>query len=376
MNVLGIGHTYVARAGREKWFALASRPNVRVLLIVPEQWQAELFHLRARRQRPVPHCEVLPLRTVFHGLEGKYFYLSPTLHMPSFRPDILHVEEGANACAYFQALWLKRIWAPRAKSVFFTWVNWPRANRFPLTLFEKHNLRHSDGAITGNADAADILRAKGFDRPIRVIPQLGTNPDIYVRTDERALRRSLQLPGFVAAYVGRLTEAKGVDLLLRSAAALGPECGVLVVGDGPRRRALERLARSLRMDGRVRFVGAVPHEQVPRYMSVADVLVLPSFETPRWREQFGQVLVQAMLCGTPVIGSSGGEIPHVIGDAGLIFRQRNVEDLTDKLRLLLSRPAVRRKFAKRGRLRALAHYTPERIAQATYDFYCELLEGG
>ena len=113
---------------------------------------------------------------------------------------------------------------------------------------------------------------------------------------------------------------------------------------------------------------------MPAFFASIDVLAVPSRTTPTWKEQFGRVLVEAMACQTPVIGSDSGEIPHVIGDAGLIFAEGDAQALASHLLRLASDPALRADLGRRGRARALAHFTHERIAAATYQVYQQILE--
>ena len=104
-----------------------------------------------------------------------------------------------------------------------------------------------------------------------------------------------------------------------------------------------------------------------------DVLVLPSRSRSNWKEQFGRVLVDAMACGVPVIGSTCGEIPNVIGDAGLIFPEGDAAALRDRLRALQNDRSLRRDLAQRGRQRVLDRFTQEQIAQQTYEVYCDVM---
>src|SRR5436305_9013059 len=98
-------------------------------------------------------------------------------------------------------------------------------------------------------------------------------------------------------------------------------------------------------------------------MQKMDVFVLPSLTRPNWKEQFGRVLVEAMACETPVIGSRSGEIPRVIGDAGLLFQEGNVQELAARVRRLLDDPTLYAQLAAQGRQRVLERYTQERIAR-------------
>ncbi len=81
-----------------------------------------------------------------------------------------------------------------------------------------------------------------------------------------------------------------------------------------------------------------------------------------------------MACETPVIGSSSGEIPYVIGDAGLVFAEGNTQELVACVRKLLEVPALYATLAARGRQRVLEYYTQEQIARQTYEVYLEMMD--
>jgi glycosyltransferase involved in cell wall biosynthesis len=166
-----------------------------------------------------------------------------------------------------------------------------------------------------------------------------------------------------------------VDLLLDAAAGLRGEWSLLVVGRGSLR---ERLAARIEQEpfaGRATLLDSVPHAEMPRYLNAMDVLVLPSREAPHWKEQFGHVLVEAMACEVAAVGSTCGEIPHVLGDAGLVFPEDDAGALRSALQRLLDAPDERADLARRGRQRVLAHYTDARVAQATHEIWREVMSG-
>ncbi len=124
------------------------------------------------------------------------------------------------------------------------------------------------------------------------------------------------------------------------------------------------------------------HEEVPQYINLMNVLVLPSETTYKfktltavgWKEQFGHVLIEAMACKVPVIGSNSGEIPNVIGDAGLIFPEGEHLALQKCLIQLILNPQLKNELAEKGYKRLLNNYTNKALAEKLLSFYKILLK--
>ncbi|MFW6075396.1 MAG: glycosyltransferase, partial [Chloroflexota bacterium] len=227
-------------------------------------------------------------------------------------------------------------------------------------------------ALAGNQDARRILYQKGYRGPVTVIPQFGIDPEIY--RSRRANRRPGERP--VVGFVGRIVPEKGLDTLLSAVAGLPDSVDVKIVGSGTARGELAELAGRLGLGDRVHFPGTVPATDVPALLADLDVLVLPSRSRPNWKEQFGRILIEAMACETPVIGSDSGEIPHVIGDAGLIFPEDNPEALRNRISQVIADPTFAADLGRRGRERALDRFTQQQVARQTYDVYRKVLDRG
>ena len=135
------------------------------------------------------------------------------------------------------------------------------------------------------------------------------------------------------------------------------------------------------LEDRLIWVESVPHDRVYRYINLMNVLVLPSETTDKiknltsrgWKEQFGHVLIEAMACQVPTIGSDSGEIPHVIGDSGQIFPEGNVPALQNCLVRLMDSPEEAEEQGKRGWEKVMKRYTNEALARQLLQFYRELL---
>jgi glycosyltransferase involved in cell wall biosynthesis len=142
------------------------------------------------------------------------------------------------------------------------------------------------------------------------------------------------------------------------------DCHFVFIGDGPEEDALVRLAETLGVRDRVTFLGYIDHAEMPAYLATLDALVLPSETQPDWKEQFGRVIIEALACGTPVVGSDSGAIPGLIHDTdgGLVFPEQDDEALADRLRALVDNPERRRTLARRGREVVLEKYSHSALA--------------
>jgi glycosyltransferase involved in cell wall biosynthesis len=230
--------------------------------------------------------------------------------------------------------------------------------------------------IAGNEGArARMLRRGVPPERVTVLPQLGLDAARYAAGNAALARaagapRSLGPP--VVGYVGRLVPEKGVDVLIEALEHF--DARLLVVGDGVARASLEAWT-SAWPEGKATFTGAVADMEVPNYLACMDALVLPSRTTASWAEQFGHVLIEAMAAGVPVVGSSSGAIPEVIGEAGLVFPEGDSAALRAQLGVLFDDPVLRKRLVERGRARVERLYTNERIARAQREIYRQVLAG-
>lgn len=284
--------------------------------------------------------------------------------MRSFRPHLIHAEEEPDSLAALQIALARRWFAPQAKLILYTWQNIDRPRAWPVRLVTSLTLRAADAVLCANREAEAILKRKGYRGLTQVLPAIGVDTQTFGPCFAR-----LSEGPFTIGYVGRLVPEKGIETLIDATAMLGSEARLIIIGGGPHRRALEERVRKVGLGERARFDPPVPPSEIARRLCELDVLVLPSRTTYVWKEQFGRVLIEAMACKVPVIGSDSGAIPEVIGDAGLIFPEGNAQALAVCLQRLIASPELRQELAERGYLRATTLYSQERIARHTADFY-------
>ena len=369
MRVLMLSKALVAGTSQRKLEELAKCPDVELTLVTPPYWQGDdgsklvLERLYTRGYEMI----VTPMR--FNGNFHLHYYPQLSRIMQKVRPDVVHIDEEPYNFATFHAMQLAT--RHKSKALFFTWQNLYRTYPPPFRQMELYNYRQAAAALAGNRDATEVLKRKGYRGPVYVIPQFGFDTDIYRRAEPRPPRAHGD--PFSLGFIGRLKDSKGLDLLVEALASLPDYCRVIFIGNGPMKSVLEAQATRLGVRERVAFKGGIPTYEVPQEMQHLDALVLPSVTRPNWIEQFGRVLPEAMACETPVIGSRSGEIPHVIGDAGLTFEEGNVQELVACIQKLLHDPNLYASLAVKGRQRVLENYTQEQIANQTYQVYQEML---
>ena len=369
MKVLMISKALVVGAYHKKLEEIA-KLGVDLHLVVPQSWG----HQKLEISKGSGYA-IYPLSLFFSGKNHFHFYSDLWNIINKIKPDIVHIDEEHYSIVTLQAMRMAK--RANAKTLFFTWQNIYKRYPFPFSSVEKYIFKNADTAIAGNEEAKDTLKKKGFDKSITVIPQFGVDPEIFKKTNSGDLRggKGLTTDKFIVGFMGRLVEEKGVLDLIRAAARVkGRENLLLIfIGSGPLRGKIIDLAQSEGLGQNIKLVDHVPSMEVPLYMNCFDCLVLPSRTMRNWKEQFGRVLIEAMACEIPVIGSSSGEIPGVIADAGMVFQERDINDLAKQIELLLCDKGLRASLGKKGRERVLAWYTQKKIAVDTFRIYADLM---
>ena len=372
-RLLTIGHSYVvglnrrlahemAVAGDTHWQVTAAAPgrypgDLREILLEREPGEAGALVSLGTHLARVPHLM-------------RYRGLRPLLHQ---RWDVVHCWEEPYVAAAAQVARL----APRdSRFVFATFQNIPKTYPWPLSAYERRVLGRADGWIAFGSTVLDAQRQRDrryADLPSRVITP-GVDITAFAPSPEmrQAARAALgwhdEVP--VIGYVGRFVQEKGVELLLDALRRVQPPWRALFVGGGPLRPAVEAFARAHPAD--VRVIGDASHADVPTWMNAMDLLCAPSQTTPRWREQFGRMLVEAMACGVPVVASTSGEIPHVVGDAGVVVEEHDVDAWTAAVASLARDAARRQELGALGRARAIERFAWPVIARQHLAFFDRL----
>ncbi|MGI0070807.1 MAG: glycosyltransferase family 4 protein [Thermoplasmata archaeon] len=213
-------------------------------------------------------------------------------------------------------------------------------------------------------------------RELTVIPSVVDLDWFRPGLDASPLRGDLRLEGKrILAFTGRLVPHKGVDVILQALRLLPEDVVLLVIGAGPRLPSLVGLARRLGVSSRVRFCPSVNDDDLPRYLSLADIFVFPSQNR---LEGFGLAVAEAMAAGLPVVIADMPGVREVIepGQEGLLVEPLLASDLASKIQVLLDDPELGRKMGAAGRRRAEERYGLPTVAGQLLSLYASLHEAG
>lgn len=384
MKIVVVSHSYIVELNRERLKILAQlEPNLEVTIGVPRRWREGGVMGRAVEPKAYQSgsFRVVPLPNFHEENQGLLcFGWAYVQLLRSFRPDVVLIEQGAKSLALAQSILIKQIFRLKTKICFFTWWNLPYDLRFPVSALEAYNLRYSDGLIAGNQDGLDLLRDHGYRHQAIVMPQLGVDESLFRPQPQPELRAQLGIEPheFVVGFVGRFVIEKGLLTLLKALEPLQERSWkLLLLGRGVLEDQIREAAQRAGILDRLVIINSVPHDQVYRYINSMDVLVLPSetltaqttLTAKGWKEQFGHVLIEAMACQVPVVGSDSGEIPYVIENAGLTFPEGNAAELGNCLVKLMDSPELRQDLGQKGHDRVLEHYTNHALAIRLLAFF-------
>jgi D-inositol-3-phosphate glycosyltransferase len=247
---------------------------------------------------------------------------------------------------------------------------------------ERRTMAGSDRIVALTAvDRQQMIRHYGTQAPIVVIPG-GVDLEGFRSLPRLEARAELALDpdAKVVLFVGRIQRLKGLDVLLRAFERVDdPRATLLIVG-GQRGNSqesreilrLQHLASRLGIAERTRFLGAVPHDELPLYYSAADVTAMPSSY-----ESFGLVAVESLACGTPVVATRVGGLASIVrdGENGLLVPWRDVDLFAERLRRVLLDDELRARLASRARESVSSSYRWDRIADEHLALYGDVLDG-
>jgi phosphatidyl-myo-inositol dimannoside synthase len=348
--LLTIGHSYVVAVNRrlanEMERIAAGRWSVTVV--------APTMHLRGLQRVTLQpdsneSSRLVPVSTVFGAVPQLMIY-SPKLWsvLRGAKWDLIHCWEEPFTIAGAQVA----LFAPKpVPFIFSTFQNLVKHYPPPFTALEQYCLRRSSAWIAHGEMVREAMLERGYLQERGEVIPVGVDIELF-RSAPAGRDRVRAALGWntsdenVVGYLGRFVEEKGLRLLAAALDQLRGSWRALIVGGGPLESWLRGWAAH--HGDRVKVVTGVAHDRVPSYLNAMDVLCAPSQTTPAWKEQLGRMLIEAFACGVPVIASDSGEIPFVVGDAGVVLPEGDVAAWSTAIERLLGSPEARQDLSARG----------------------------
>jgi glycosyltransferase involved in cell wall biosynthesis len=353
MRLLVVSHPAVVAGNQAVYLELARR-GWDLSIVVPRLWRHEYS---ADRFAPVAleglEDHIRPVSVALAGRPQRHFYLGRLARIcDDFRPHAAFVEAEPSSIVASQ--WSYPLVSRRIGFGVQCYENIDRALPPLFRRLRTHVLTNAVFVAARSPSAAALVRSWGARRHVSLVPP-AVPPFSSVPTHVGG--------HFTIGYAGRLVPSKGLDDLVAAVRFLAPPVELLLAGDGEMRGELDGQPIP---GSRVRVLTGLSHHTMQRAYGEMDVLVLPSRTTATWKEQFGRVIVEALLCGVPVVGSDSGEIPWVIRQTGggLVYPEGDVNSLAARLDELRRDPTQRRQLATRGRTAALRLFSLSAVGDA------------
>ncbi|MDP2209074.1 MAG: glycosyltransferase family 4 protein [Bacteroidota bacterium] len=370
MRILIIDNLAVASSRRDLYRLLAKQIGEPIHLLVPESW---------REQGIITYCEeekdynlkIYESPFIFGYRHQRIVYLKLKKIIGTVKPDIIFINSEPENFNTFHLVLTVSKYFPKIRLACATWRNIDyRNNPYPYKfgwinrLIESYTKKRIDICVVYSHTAEYMMKELAGWSVVYIPPSLNIEDFQFAPK-----QTSQKTDSFVVGYLGRLSYEKGVDILVKAISLTDKDIHGLIVGDGPEKENLKMLAQNLGISHRIKWNDAVGYRDIPSVLTNFDVLVLPSRNTKFWKEQFGRVLIEAMALGVPVIGSNSGDIPNVIGECGLIFKENDYEELANSIKRLTDDSDLLKTLLNRGREKVEKEYSIGMASQQMIDIF-------
>ncbi len=338
-RLLVVSHPAVVSVNQEVYREL-SRRGWEVTIVLPSRWRHSYAQDAVTPQAlPGMESSLRPTPVLLAGKPQRHVYLTRTRALcRRLRPDVAFLELEPFALAATQ--WGRALHAEGIPFGVQCYENIDRALPGPVRALRSRVLRDAAFVAARSQTAGELALRWGARG------EIGLAPPAVPAWDGQAVGHEPR--PFTVGYAGRLVEMKGLADLLAAVRELSAPVEMILIGNGEMRPSLEGQPIP---GSEVRVLDDLRHDQMASGYAKLDVLVLPSHTTETWKEQFGRVIVEALWCGVPVVGSDSGEIPWLIGmtGGGLTFPEGDSHALAARLAELRGDSELRARLARDGR---------------------------
>ena len=348
-RLLIISHALIVNTYQKRWRMMAENYPIKIRVLVPEEWHpgrmdhGNILYAKYEKKR---RFELMPVKTTSKHSWWSYSIIGLRKQLKDFKPDVIYCIHEEGIFQLIQSILIRDIFFPQIKIVYFSMRVFPRVptvnlkslksiySHLRMSIHWSFIKRRTSGVLCHYPGIQNQLLKDGYTKPIAIQTQVGVFESFFKKDkkNRKKIREEMSLNGFVIGFVGRICEEKGIfDLLKSLEQIIDLDWMLLLVGDGDDKKMVRKWANINNVADRIVFTGFVQHSEVPGYMRAMDCLVAMSKTTVSWIDTFPLVVVQAMMVGTPVIGSSSGALPFQLGAKGLIVSEGDTQKLSETI---------------------------------------------
>lgn len=372
LKIICFGHSYYISINRSIERYLVETDRLKCVCVGPSVWPGDLRPIRFENE-----SQSSKLKTVAVGTS-----LSKSIHLFSYsRKTVNHLLSDSWDLAYLwqepycraTLLLARSLRKRKIPYVFFTAQNISKRYPWPFSSWEQEVVNHASGWIACGNTVWDTQIRRGYPAALgKVLPHAvdATKFKPFDTVAKAAFKKAIGgIEGPVIGYVGRLTEQKGIRILLAALEKIPANLwGSLVLfGSGPEEDFIKNWAIKHGFTKKI-IIRLLQHEEMPLMLGGLDIMVAPSQSTPRWREQFGRMLIEAMASGVPIITSDSGEIPYTVGDAGFVVAEDDISGFAEGIIQLVGSENKCRALIQSG-LRRVNNFSVANVSQKYADFW-------
>jgi phosphatidyl-myo-inositol dimannoside synthase len=352
IRVLSIGHSYVIALNRATMRQLAIAPQFEVTLVAPRDLDGDLRRVRLDPEPPGSPLEVVGIDATFTRYPSLLEYDSRQLRrvIAGRNFDIVHAWVEPSALSARQIV--NAIDSTKTRFCFWTFQNIAADYPPPFAEIEREVVARADRWFATGELVLHTQIDRGFPAEKGYVSYLGVDTSVFrpnTAAETGAVLHELRVQPPLIGFLGRLTEEKGIDIVMAALDGLDPSLGwsLLMMGSGPCEGRIADWANSRGLSPRVR-TRLLNHEDVPRYLGAVDLLLAPSQTQPHWREQFARAVIEAFAAGVPVLVSDSGGHPFAAGDAARVLPETDEAAWAEAIAELLADESARVEMSRRG----------------------------
>lgn len=381
-----INHTFQKPTFYKRWELLSdTHEDLDITLLAPGKWE-----WGKSKTQTYGHVDVLEGQLVekprFHihlinthdRIMGEYSSSDMLKEIKTIKPDITYFIGGHTAYPLMQIINLREMNSDLKKMKIFAFsmrghtptIDFKSSYSGPKKYFNtiaKHILlgprlkkfnQKCDAVFCHYPIAFEAFRRDGFCGPVYIQTQVGVDPDIFgpdFYARERIREKYKIGDSYLFGSASRFQDSKGLDEIVKALPSEG-NWKYLMMGWG-RDDEVERIKNVIRecgVEDKVILTGYIDNWQdMAAHWNALDCAVHAPLTTPKWEETFSLALVQAMITGLPVIGSSSGSVPYQIGPDGIIIPEKSIEEMRKQMVYMMNNRDIGKKIGEKMRERAM-----------------------